>query len=787
MLSRRNAKRIVPTVKPEIKLKLPTLKLIELIELKTDALTKKLPDVLSNWIVGIDPKSIYQIQSPQKGFGFNTIAWRDQDGSKLYLENLASVGVIDEKLKVTYPEVQSLKENCGWTNSLPDTIFVKLKFAGGLRSRMANKKMVLGLLDSYQSFVQLPNKPVLKETKTDDLAQGEFVITFSVKGITQLEPIMNQTTFLKASRSTSFTGPLFTGPFFKTLNSYQNKLQEGVVNGFRIAEVASRPDPVGIRLPANLAAARRMVQEIKDAAQDLLSTVNTEIANKEKTTPDSPDLATLKKLQKQVTSAIADGFKNELDTRRWQKWFAEKPVTEKPLTEDNLVPGTGKEIGAGIYGPVFKYDLDPVRKRGPVVVKYDRNRLNQDAKGAGIPELNPQQSVRAKAAFKISQHLGLGVIPQTEFFVGTDENGRPILGQAMDVVNGPVGQRTAGIKNKAASDQKQIQDYANIANNLGKLDYLTLSDDQQYDLKRAQEYLSRYVKVKGQWYSAQNFPVNIDYGDPVVQKGLSDLQVLDYIIGHMDRNAGNWIYEKDTNGRIIGVKGIDNDDTFGKDWLPLNPAAITSIERGSKTPVIPPIVDISTALSILNADFDWDIYPFLAGLSDEEITKAAKRFDMVQGGVLGRVLDGNIASMTGKLTDEDQSKLELVQQKVLSIPAELKLKTWGKLGDPDPHTEQNSYLGLQLAQKTELAKQYQVGVVPESGDVGLVQPQPVQPQPVQPQPDQQQLQLPAQFPSLPVVPNQPAQPVAQQQAQQPAQQQAQQPGQFPPLPVVPNP
>ena len=30
----------------------------------------------------------------------------------------------------------------------------------------------------------------------------------------------------------------------------------------------------------------------------------------------------------------------------------------------------------------------------------------------------------------------------------------------------------------------------------------------------------------------------------------------------------------------------------------------------SKTPGIPPIVDISTALSILNADFDMDIQPF---------------------------------------------------------------------------------------------------------------------------------------------------------------------------------
>ena len=125
--------------------------------------------------------------------------------------------------------------------------------------------------------------------------------------------------------------------------------------------------------------ARKMFNEIKGAAENLQSTLEAEIAeNKKKTkVTGGPGLATLKeslatleKLQKQVESAIKDGFKNELDTRRWQQWRALNP---KPLTEDVIVPGTGTQIGAGAQGPVFKYELDPALGRRPVVLKYDNN------------------------------------------------------------------------------------------------------------------------------------------------------------------------------------------------------------------------------------------------------------------------------------------------------------------------------------------------------------------------------------------------------------------------------
>ena len=676
---------------PPVPIEQPTIKLIQL---------KKPPDVLSSWI-GTNPGNICQIESPKKGTGFNTIAWREQISSKLfssklyssklYLENLNPVGVIDKRLKVTYPEVKSLAKESHWENSLPDTIFVKS--AGGPMIRMAAKKMVLELLDSYQSDSKLPNKPILKETKTDDLGDGEFAIEFSVKGITQIEPIMSLGTYMHNYSD------LFSDTLLGALKTYQVNLTTGVVNGFRVEEVAATQG----------GAAGKMFRNIEDAADDLQKALKTEIAkNKEKQKVTAgPGLNTLKKsldtletLQTQVGSAIKDGFTNELDTRRWQQWR-----TPNTLTEDQIVPGTGTEIGAGLQGPVFKYELDPALARRPVVLKYDSNGLNEDAKGAGIPELNPQQSVRAVAAFKMSEHLNLGIIPRTEVFVGTDADGRPKLGQAMQVVNGAIGQRTVGFKDVPVDQWEMQQAEAKVKNPATRA---------PLNLVVAKDMLRRHVKVNGKWYSAQNFPVDIDYGNPVVQKGLSDLQVFDYIIGHADRNAGNWIYEKDNTGSITGVKGIDNDDTFGEKWIPNNPDTDSPLfkDRGSKTPGIPPIVDISTALSILNADFAKDIRPLLAGLSNDEIAKAAERFDEVQRQVVQRVREGNIASM-GDVGD--QAKLQQLRDKVPDMVPNI--SRWGN-ETAGAHTGQNSYLGYQLAQKNQLAQQYPElrGVVPESGD-----------------------------------------------------------------------
>lgn len=61
----------------------------------------------------------------------------------------------------------------------------------------------------------------------------------------------------------------------------------------------------------------------------------------------------------------------------------------------------------------------------------------------------------------------------------------------------------------------------------------------------------------------------VDYSDPVVQKGLVDLQINDVISGQLDRHAGNYVVEQNENGQATGVRGFDNDLSFPSqmgDW-----------------------------------------------------------------------------------------------------------------------------------------------------------------------------------------------------------------------------
>ena len=69
---------------------------------------------------------------------------------------------------------------------------------------------------------------------------------------------------------------------------------------------------------------------------------------------------------------------------------------------------------------------------------------------------------------------------------------------------------------------------------------------------------------------AENYKSD-DYGavdTPSFKRQLSDLMVLDYLCGNCDRHMANMLYQtgKDRSGRVVitGIKGIDNDMSFGK-------------------------------------------------------------------------------------------------------------------------------------------------------------------------------------------------------------------------------
>lgn len=71
------------------------------------------------------------------------------------------------------------------------------------------------------------------------------------------------------------------------------------------------------------------------------------------------------------------------------------------------------------------------------------------------------------------------------------------------------------------------------------------------------------AQIESQWAEQPGGPkktctLEVNYRDPRIQKGLSDLEVLDYVTGQIDRHTGNIVVDPRTGN----VKGIDNDLAF---------------------------------------------------------------------------------------------------------------------------------------------------------------------------------------------------------------------------------
>jgi hypothetical protein len=381
----------------------------------------------------------------------------------------------------------------------------------------------------------------------------------------------------------------------------------------------------------------------------------------------------------------------------------------------------------------------------------DNNDLNQIAIAAGIPENYPQQSLRAVATYKLSEVFKLGLIPRTERFMRIDESGHANIGQAMEFVKGSVGMKKVALKNDpldAATTQElnRLQNTVKTGDATQKaeamkslmtyqvyqtpdgtyypkvpitdaeiqsLNFLLSKKNSKKPLSSdEQKELDSHTLINTKWYRLADRPIDINYNHVNVQKSLSDLQIFDIIIGHADRNAGNWIYAKDGTGGIIGVKGIDNDDTFGHKW---QIEGTTGDPNESVTPDVPPVVDVSTAIKILGIDFDKHVSKLLEGLDPIEIAATKTRLDHVQGQIRARAQNGGIAALPGE-TDPggklEQLRILVNGQNGAALPA---LKTWGA-GVRDLHDQSNSYLGKMI----ERAGANNKNVAPDNDQIVLM-------------------------------------------------------------------
>jgi hypothetical protein len=139
---------------------------------------------------------------------------------------------------------------------------------------------------------------------------------------------------------------------------------------------------------------------------------------------------------------------------------------------------------------------------------------------------------------------------------------------------------------------------------------------------------SQLVERDGKYYDISSMVYQwVNFQDPRIQKGLSDLQLFDAISGQQDRHAGNIFINPETGE----VSGIDDDLSFGRG----TPVADQAEARG-KYVGLPALVDQKTAERILALDptnLPEKLYKRVTdseALTQKEIEDAVLRFDGVR-------------------------------------------------------------------------------------------------------------------------------------------------------------
>ena len=561
--------------------------------------------------------------------GFSSTLWRDGNNMNLYMRNLADDGGINPNNRPTFDIVKQLTaRSISNTRDIvndPMPTTVVMETADTPASKINARNLLQTMINDAER--ETGQRYQLDEAVTNNPAIGNrgvnprVTLTYS---ITPLErkpapQIMNAMDF-----KADFPGGISGGAPERiriALHNFKMMIVQADRMAFNIEQTTDTVNKAGGAEEVNRAAAIDAQARIAVTLETLTREIDEFVSPKNFSVINARELKIqkgfVKRLKKQITQSQADLFRTELDIVR-----AGRIDRVATLKDSQIIPGTTKVLGSGGHGDVKQSTL--LRSNGQeftAVLKPNtgistESVERQRAIDLGMPVSNINQAQRAVALSKLNDEMDLQVIPKTELTSLKGEDGRPQLGQAMEVVKGYEGQRK--VRNMMKNMDGEILDQ--------EIEAGQLSSDQ-------------YIEVDGKKYYAVRVPPNVRADNVVVQKGLADLQVIDVIAGHFDRNPGNFIFQINDDNQIIGVKGIDNDDVFAKNWRQYKDSHPGEIP----TPGIPPIIDIETARKILTFDSD-KINGVMDGLASDEKDATKSRLSDVKAEIAVRFLIGNVAA-----------------------------------------------------------------------------------------------------------------------------------------------
>jgi len=271
--------------------------------------------------------------------------------------------------------------------------------------------------------------------------------------------------------------------------------------------------------------------------------------------------------RRQAISMLLPRIRTEMADITNGKWAQSLGLSDKQMV------GKGRE-DKGSINPVkeLKYATESGEFSGYFKAEQGfAKKMQGHEADVGIPQADPNYGKRVVAMYRLDQLLGAEVTVRSEF-------------ATHDGVLGTVGETAVGTKGSET---------------------LFANDDEEKAALGPNAVLST---------------------DPVLQRALNKLQILDAICGQLDRHNNNWVVETDDKGGVKGVKGIDLDMAFGGD--------MEDIERnthrmGENYRGLPPIIDEEFALKVIAVKPE-DIRNCVKGLlSDKEVEATVSRFKKV--------------------------------------------------------------------------------------------------------------------------------------------------------------
>jgi hypothetical protein len=139
------------------------------------------------------------------------------------------------------------------------------------------------------------------------------------------------------------------------------------------------------------------------------------------------------------------------------------------------------------------------------------------------------------------------------------------------------------------------------------------------------------------------------YGNGAVQREMTKLQLLDALVGQSDRHGGNiFVHQDPTTGKIT-VKGIDNDQCFGK--KPSDPNELMESpneENGVRGVLLPVVIDTEMAAAFETRMSDTVLEDLIGDkVTEEELQAAKDRLQVIKDHIQELRRIGNIIDPSG--------------------------------------------------------------------------------------------------------------------------------------------